>query len=396
MGSGNSQAGGYRPPRTSGLEDVRSESALAIDPRNPDRIVEVYQAHARKSGRYTLAAYASRNGGRAWKRSEPLTLPAGAAGLTDPAALWDYRGTVHLVAVALAPGDPPSSGGLAAYRSNTAGLTWDAPQLLDGAGAHQPFLAADSNPGSPHYSRVYAAWCAGGRLAFARALSDGWRKSDVPGSGCFCPEVLTGPQGDVHVLWLTGQAGTQIRMATSTDGGETFRDPAVVANGITSLRGALPETFGWPHFPGADFRVLTVATGCTTSHNVVLVAWADARQGSSRIYYRHSRDGGLHWDGPASGRPLLSGVNASAADQQEFLPRLLCTPEGEICCAFYEYGPKRERKEELVDLIVAASPNHGASFDFRMVVTEDAWDPKRDVPSRRGSGRGSMAWLRRT
>lgn len=388
-------SGGYRPPRTSGLEDVRSESALAIDPRNPDRIVEVYQAHARKSGRYALAAYASRNGGRTWKSGDPLTLPDGAAGLTDPAALWDYDGTVHLLAVALTPGDAPSSAGLVAYRSANGGLTWGLPQVLARAGAHQPFLAADSSPGSPHYGRVYAAWCAGGSLAFACASAEGWRKSEVVGAGCFCPEVLTGPQGDVYVLWMTGQSGTQIRMATSADGGESFRDPAVVANGITSLRGALPETFGWPHFPGAEFRVLTVATGCTTSHNVVLVAWADARQGPSRIYYRHSRDGGAHWEGPASGQPLLTGTNASAPDQQEFLPRLLCTPEGEICCAFYEYGPKRGRREELVDLIVAASPNHGASFDFRMVVTEDAWDPKQDVPSRRGSGRGSMAWLRR-
>lgn len=387
--------GGYRPPLTAGLEDVRSESALAIDPRDPNCIVEIYQAWARKSRRYMLAAYTSRNGGRTWKSGRQPAPPEGAYGLADPAALWDYNGTVHLLAVALTAGDPPSSAGLAAYRSADGGLTWDAPRMLAPPGAHQPFLAADSGPDSPYYGRVYAAWCAGGSLAFATACPDGWRKAEAGGAGCFCPEILTGPRGTAHVLWLTGQAGTQIRMTSSTDGGASFGDAAVVANGITSLRGALPETFGWPHFPGADFRVLTVATGCTTSHDVVLVAWADARQGLSRIYYRHSRDGGRNWQGPASGQPLLAGRNASAPDQQEFLPRLLCTPEGEICCAFYEYGPKRGRQKELVDLVVAASPNHGDSFDFRMTVTEDAWDPKQDVPSRRSAGGGAMAWIRR-
>lgn len=375
---------------------MRSESALAIDPRDPDRILEVYQTLSSVSSHYALAAYASCDGGRSWKQGAPPALPSGATGLTDPAALWDLAGHVHLLAVALAPGDPPAMGAMLAYRSPDGGLTWEAPRILDARPAlHQPFLAADVNPDSPHHGRVYAAWCAGGSLGVARNDGSGgeWQAVQTFENGCFCPEILTAPDGAVHILWMAGQAGSQIHLITSTDGGQSFGTTTSVVKGITSLRGALPENLGFPHFPDADFRVLTVATGCTTVRGTVLIAWADARLGPTRIYYRHSRDGARTWKGPASGQPLLTGSLASAPNQQEFLPRLLSTPEGEICCAFYEYGPKAGRDIELVDLILATSANDGDLFDSRMIVTEEAWDPKQDAPSRRGSGRGSMSWL---
>ena len=44
-------------------------------------------------------------------------------------------------------------------------------------------------------------------------------------------------------------------------------------------------------FPGGNFRVITDPTACAFG-KVVTVAWADLREGVSRIYFARSVDGG--------------------------------------------------------------------------------------------------------
>lgn len=63
----------------------------------------------------------------------------------------------------------------------------------------------------------------------------------------------------------------------------------------------------------------------------MIFAWADYREGVSRIYYRSSDDGGITWEGPPSGQPLLIEKEMrSEKDQHEFHPQLISTPSGEI------------------------------------------------------------------
>lgn len=50
-------------------------------------------------------------------------------------------------------------------------------------------------------------------------------------------------------------------------GAETFEDEKSIVTGVHSLKGNLDKIgsdgqIKWPHFPGATFRVLTLATGC--------------------------------------------------------------------------------------------------------------------------------------
>ena len=103
----------------------------------------------------------------------------------------------------------------------------------------------------------------------------------------------------------------------------------------------------------------------------------------SRIYCRHSSNGGANWQGSAPGQPLLPGYLGSAANQHDFHPQLASTPAGQIACAFYEFGPKGGGSP-LIDVVMAFSYDGGASFTRRDKVTDRPWDPAVDAPLSHG------------
>jgi hypothetical protein len=129
---------------------------------------------------------------------------------------------------------------------------------------------------------------------------------------------------------------------------------------------------------------LTVPACCSGAAQIVVVAWADYREGVSRIYYQYSQDAGATWLGPASGQPLLPPYLASQGDQHDFHPQLASMPSGEIACAFYEFGPKWGGGPPLIDVIIAGSTDSGATFSERDTVTDRAWDPTVDAPFSHG------------
>ena len=187
--------------------------------------------------------------------------------------------------------------------------------------------------------------------------------------------MLVDAGGAVHVVWMTGPSGRSILAADSADGGQTFSAPVTVAEGIVGLQDGLPET---------------APATCIAPGGVALCVWADDREGRARIYHRRSLDGGRTWQGPSAGEPLVACAGSS---QHEFQPHLIVTAGGEICCAFYEYGPKTPGGEQLVDLAMAVSYDRGATFKSRMVLSERPWDPAVDRPLSRGATRGALGCL---
>jgi hypothetical protein len=344
---------------------------------------------------FSNAIYATFDGGESWIEAPPLILLPGWAGTSDPAVAWDDMGNAYLVALPFGAGTPTDFTGLvlgvAVYKSSDGGRTWGPPILIHaGSSDDKQWATGDGSPASPHFGNVYTAWDKGSQLAFARTTDHGttWRGigtqpagTSIPGVfDSFAPELSVADDGTVYIVWLNTQAGSQIKFVKSTDGGDTFSTPMVAASGVTSLRGALPEISGWPVFPGATFRVLTLPTGCTGSGNVVIFAWADMRGSFSRIYYRRSSTGGNTWEGPDSGQPLLTGEVASEPGYQDFHPQIINTPSGEIGCAFYTFGRSGEFDPNLIDVILAVSTDNGITFPHRVKVTEQPWDPTLDAP----------------
>jgi hypothetical protein len=356
---------------------VRNASALLVNPLSSQHIVGVEEVTL-PDGAPVISGRISFDGGASWKESWPLAMKAEWAGVVGPALATDARGALNLAALALHPDHAGAS--LVVYRSEDGGIHWEFPQVVLQGVAPECYysIASDLSPASPFRGNVYVTADMGNSLCFARS-NDGHSWSGVghskpgpllPGQ-CFNPEVLVDAGGAVHVLWVSGPSGS-ILTVDSADGGDTFCAPVTVAEGIA----------------GADERLSETAPAtCIAPDGVALCVWTDHRESRARIYYRRSMDGGRSWQGPLAGEPLVRNAHTG---QHEFQPHLLITAGGEICCAFYEYGPKTPGGEPLVDLAMAISYDRGASFTGHMVLSERPWDPAVDQPLSRGATRGAL------
>jgi hypothetical protein len=361
------------------LNNARSESNIVVNPNNPMQIVA-----ASKKFRdihnydFILATEYSNDGGLSWHDSADLSMP-GFTLLTDPAMAWDDVGNVFLVG--LSGNNPPTfdTVGIEIYKSIDGGQTWSEPNRIHtSTGDDKQWAAGDGNPASPFHGHVYAVWDDGSNMRFGRTLDYGntWigTGADSPGSilvnDSFSPEINVAADGTVYIVWISG---SEIKMIVSTDGGNSFQPAASPATGITTLN-SLPAPHGWPVFPGGSFRVLTVPTACASGQTVA-VAWADYREGFSRIYYAISTNGGASWTTGPNGQPLLTG--ALSANLHHFHPQIISDSNGVIGCTFYEFGPKPTTP--LIDVIMAQSFDGGASFNH-FTITDQPWDPAVDAP----------------
>ncbi|MEM5331090.1 sialidase family protein [Paraburkholderia sp. JHI2823] len=366
----------------SSVNNARSESNIVVNPNNPKQIV----AGSKKfkdihNYDFILATEYSTDGGLSWHDSAAFTL-SGFTLLTDPALAWDDVGNVYLVG--LSGNNPPTfdTAGIVIYGSTDGGQTWSAPKPIhNSAGDDKQWAAGDANPASPFHGRVYAVWDDGSDMRFARTTDHGatWVGTGVGATPAgtvlvndsFSPEINVAANGDIYIVWI---AGNEIKMIVSTDGGDSFSPATSPATGVTTLDAGLPAPHGWPVFPGGTFRVLTIPSASVFG-STIAVAWADFREGVSRIYCAVSTDGGASWPTGLSGKPLLAEPISTSL--QHFHPQIVFDPGGVIGCAFYEFGPKPSTP--LIDVIIAQSVDGGASFS-RATVTDQPWDPAIDAP----------------
>lgn len=377
----------------------RSESALAVNPTDPYNMVGSSKKFTNPhTYAFSLVAYYTFDGGQSWDESPLQLLNTGDtdgggvtwtgdswAGISDPAVAWDDVGNAYIIGLMFGfptSTDPYHFLGMAAYKSTDGGRHWSLPTVIHKGLDDKQWTAGDTNPASPHHGNVYAVWddLSTGGLAFARTTNHGasWIGAGTDPAGAtlntqmMFGEVNVAADGSIYIFGTGVDGGQQaILFVKSTDGGQTFSAPAVVAKPITIIPGQLP---------GGKFRTLTLPTGCCGTGNRIYCAWPDYRDGVARIYYRRSTNGGNHWQGSASGDPLLTGPAASAPGQHDFMPQMVCTPAGEVGCSFYEFGPhgSGEFPPSRIDVVLAVSTNNGGSFANRVTVTDTPWDPTVD------------------
>lgn len=380
----------------------RSESVVAINPTNSSNVIaaskkffDPVKYHSFVAAVYTL------NSGNTWIEAT-LPKPANWEGMTDPALAFDHQGWAFLVAEPeqfhpeLPYPDDIEVIGMQVFRSKTSGQSWSSPKgLIEGRGRDEnddkSWVACDRSDKSTR-GRIYVAWGVGkGPLRLARSLDGGdtWKGAgnlpagaDVTGTtDAWAPETTVDNNGYVHVVWHVPGHST-IKYTRSTDGGDTFEPEREIVTGVTSFHGNLPLAVGFPHFPNAKFRVLTLATGCALlPGNRFIVAWADMREGVARIYYRIADNSGETWIGPANGQQLLPWLPANN-ELYHFHPQLIATDSGMVGLAFYEFGQKGGGYK--IDTRIAGSLTQGDSFDYLTNVTDQPWDPAVNAPLSHG------------
>jgi hypothetical protein len=382
-----------------GPASARSESELEVNPLNPSNLVGASKRFTDpRAYAFTMACYSSFDAGETWTEAAPLVLLGDPdpnlawSGVSDPALAWDDAGNCYLAALPFpGPNSRFQTLGIAVYRSGDGGRTWSAPNFIHRSTADdKQWATSDRSPGSRFQGHVYLAWDDGSQLAFARTTDRGvsWRGVGNQPVGTplafdsFSPSISVLPDGTVAIFWI---ARNTIKGVFSTDGGDSFSAPAVVADGLTTLS-VLPSPGGFPELPGGTFRVLTLPTSAAGTGRRLVVAWSDYREGAARIYYRSSADGGATWAGRVSGQPLLPS-SLSGGDHHDFHPQLASTPEGAVGCAFYDFGAKWVGGPKLIDVMLATSHDGGATFTELERVTNRAWDPTVDAPLSHGDPR---------
>ncbi len=252
------------------------------------------------------------------------------------------------------------------------------------------WIAVDDTIGSPHLGTLYAVWGAETPLRFARSQDQAqtWQGVDGQPAGAdvdastiiYAPAMGIGADGTIHIAWQI-PSSTTVTYTRSKDGGQSFEPFRNIASHVTSFYEGLPLQEGWPVFPGATFRLVSMATLAVSVDGRVMVAWPDMRDGVARVYVSTSDDNGDTW--PAATREIPMMPWFPHGGLQHFMPQLACTRGGAFGCAFYEYDPTLNPPKINVR-ITPMWPGY-SSFDFPVTVSNIPWDPAINPPTVHGT-----------
>lgn len=206
---------------------------------------------------------------------------------------------------------------------------------------------------------LYAAWTEyQGPLRLSRSTDGGETFSDpllIAGGGeappARGPSLATGPEGHLHLAWTVGgDRAADIRYATSADGGQSFSGPERVDAGQAH----------------ADAPKVAVYADGT-----VHLAWMASPEGAFRDYeIRHTRraSGSTSFPDPATiSAPLPEGFDSAG------FPHLELDGDGNPYALFELFRSKTRRGQGLA---LARSDDGGESFTEPRVVPRGADDPR--------------------
>ncbi len=316
----------------------QNETAIAVDPNNPQVIVAGANDYVSRTWSCTIAGtpcsalgdgysgtYLSTDGGHTWccTATDPNhlgTLIPGVERLTggqydaggDPSVAFDSHGNVYYAGLGFNRTSAPNTVTVNRGTINNGALTWSAPTFINQTTSpailnDKEWIAVDHNPTSPFRDRVYVTWTrfkfqaqtgayVQSPIAFVSS-SDGGRTFTTPkmisgdahyGQGS---RPVVGPDGSLYVFWdgSTRLATTDSTyVVKSTDGGATWSAPKAIAplNDIAPLH-------------DTAFRVNSYPAAAVAANGDVYATWDTETSAGSVAVYSKSSDGGATWSAPA-------------------------------------------------------------------------------------------------
>lgn len=400
------------------IDDAEVEPHLSVDPRNPRKLLAVWQQDRHPDGgaRMTMVGE-SEDGGRSWTRL-PLSGVSTCTGgshlrASDPWSAIGADGTRYAASFAFSD-DPESEGDSVLHRSS--GNHWEGPITIaadDGTHWHEkPIVVA--HPSEPE--RVYAAWGlhifpdpSPAGLATTFDVGIGFSRSDRRGLDWSDPVVLppdlpyanewpvaggvlpldSNDADDVLVVGvatptrLADVPGCVLYATRTTDGGRTWSEPSIIGTAVQEPPSGDPETVR----PVRGYTGCALSSAAVAPDGTVHVAWFERtptaeHPNGTEIRLSTSADAGASW---------ATSVVA-ALPQLGFLPTVAVTPEDVVGVAYFDTRHDRLGDDELTtDLWLSWSDDRGLSWR-ELRLTAESFD-LRSAPDASGYMLGDYVGL---
>src|SRR5438128_8088523 len=352
---------------------TQNEPTVAVDPNNANLIVAGSNDYVTRTwscmingtpcsalGDGYSGTYYSNDGGQTWccVATDPShlgTLIPGVERLTggiydaggDSHLFFDNHGNVYFTGLGFDRTQAPNTVTLSKGTFDTSGnLHWGLPTFIGQTKASstlndKPWSTADNNPASAFYGRIYVSWTrfifnpSNGAykqspIIFAYSTDGGQTFSSpqlIAGNVLYSQgsHVMVGSDGTVYVLW---DGDTRFGpfdstwMVKSTDGGVTWTTPLAIAP-LVDIFSPANTVFRVNSFPAGDVAPngdvyaawSTEALNTATSYGVDLTCASGATVYASchaAVYWSESSDHGATWTTPQLAFPAIDASSRTA------------------------------------------------------------------------------------
>ncbi len=388
---------------------AHSEPMLAENPRNPLNLVGGSKFFTDpKHYSFQIGFYSSFDGGCTWQDGGVLPGFSTQETTSDISFAFGLQNDVYALVLNTASVVNAAESGVSVLTSHDGGKTFGQPVSVfdDPSGqtfSDKPWIAVDTTNG-PHSGNIYVVWsydhagfCGDGNfcresLAFSRS-SDGGKTFAptrfVEGHAPFCTNPARGrtpndttcdgvlgatptvlPDGTLAVAFqymdvMSGDVPTRLAMVTSPDGDATWTSPVLIAT-IHDIAGYfLPDTYRNDSLP---------AFACDPRTGQMYIAWSDKGPVDADILFSTSTDHGHTW----TPFPIRINDDLSNDGANQFQPQLAVAPDGVVSISFFD--TRQDQHHRLIDVYLAQSTDHGASFLPNVRITTQSWNPTVGAP----------------
>ena len=341
-----------------------TEPGVAVNPRNPQQVVAVFQDNAHAS--YSV------NGGGDWQPASGVEPPNYRVS-GDVSVTYDLQGHAIICYMAFDKlgtfnywGHNSSRNGLFVRRSLDGGKTWEADHIpiIEHATEpgvpweDKPYIIADNGKG-PHAGNLYVGWTRwtlrDSEILLSRSTDGGksWSKpieiDDHPGLPRDDNGALEGfaatvaPDSTVYAVWSTGEG---IVLTSSRDGGRSFSRSRLIIHTAPIMFAVqtLERANGFPQI------------AIDPKHDRLYVTWSDYRYGDLDVFCSASSDRGITWSNPVrvNTDPVHDGAD------QFFQWSAVDPTDGTVNVVFYDRRGDPQNRQQIV--VLARSSDGGRNF----------------------------------
>lgn len=341
-----------------------TEPGIAVNPRNPQQVVAVFQDNAHAS--YSV------NGGRDWQAASGVD-PHNYRVSGDVSVTYDTQGHAIICYIAFDKlgtfnywGHNATRNGIFIRRSLDGGKTWEADHIPVSELPTQPgipfedkpYIIADNGNG-PHAGNLYIGWTrwtlTDSQMLFTRSTDGGktWSKpieiDDHPGLPRDDNGALEGfdaavaADSTVYAIWSNEEG---IVLTSSHDGGASFSRPHLILHTapIMFAIDTLERANGFPQI-SVDPR-----------SERLYVTWSDYRNGDLDVFCASSSDKGKTWSQPVrvNNDPVHNGA------EQFFQWSAVDPADGSVDVLFYDRRSDPQNRKQIV--VLARSTDGGHTF----------------------------------